>query len=69
MSSLESSREHGEVALNLRDVHDTALAARNHASSARALIHDDNLGLARLDAAISTLDALLDDLHWGGLPA
>ncbi len=69
MSSLQSNREAANRALDLRGVHDAVQLARNHASSARALIRDDTLGTRRLDAAITVLDALLADLRWGGVPA
>jgi hypothetical protein len=59
----------GARALDLRELHDTVHVARNHAASARALISDNALGVARLDAAITMLDELLADLRWGGVPA
>jgi hypothetical protein len=55
--------------LDLRDLHDRVRAAHSHAASARALLRDDTLGVARLEVAIDVLDALLADLRWGGVPA
>jgi hypothetical protein len=68
MSPQESNRGHAG-ALSLRDVHDAALLARSHAVSARELTRDEGLSIARLDAAITTLDRLIADLRWGGLAA
>lgn len=57
------------AALDLRGIHDAALAARNHAASARALLSDDSLAAPRLDAAVVTLDRLIFDLRRDGMPA
>jgi hypothetical protein len=71
MSSFQSNgywSKFDRRALDLRDLHDRVHAAKNHATSARALIRGDALGAEHLDLAIDVLDSLLRDLRWGGIP-